>query len=119
MRSPLQAYTTALELSPSLLPVLANRGACYLALGELVRCVEDSEALLAALDREAMGVDANPNDEAKNSLRLKGLLRRGTARCQQVPCLFGLRASSASIRWQAADLFVSPAVRVRASTPLR
>ncbi len=48
----MNAYTTALELSPSALPVLANRAACYLALGELVRCAEDCDALIAELDKQ-------------------------------------------------------------------
>jgi len=47
-----------------------------LALGELVRCVEDCDELLAALDVEAMGVDANPNDVSKGAMRLKALVRR-------------------------------------------
>jgi len=82
-RAALNAYTTALEIAPSMTAVLANRGACHLQLGELVRCVEDCDTLLATLDMEAMGVDANPGDVVKLSMRVKALARRGAAKCSQ------------------------------------
>jgi len=82
-RAAVNAYTTALELNPELLPVLSNRGACYLALGDLVHCIEDCDALLMALDREGMSKDANPSDLRLIGMRVKGLARRGTAKCQQ------------------------------------
>lgn len=82
-RAAVNAYTTALELDPLLYSVLSNRGACYLQLGELVRCVEDSDLLLLKLDEWSMGPDANPEDPKMKKLRVKALARRGTARCQQ------------------------------------
>jgi dyslexia susceptibility 1 candidate gene 1 protein len=82
-RAALNAYTTALEISPSMTAVLANRGACHLQLGELVRCIEDCDALLTALDVESMGVDANPSDVSKLGMRVKALTRRGAAKCAQ------------------------------------
>jgi len=82
-RAAVNAYTTALEIDPLLYSVLSNRGACYLQLGELVRCLEDSDLLLTKLDEWAMGPDANPDDPKMKKLRVKALARRGTARCQQ------------------------------------
>jgi dyslexia susceptibility 1 candidate gene 1 protein len=82
-RAALNAYTTALEIAPNMINVLANRGACHLQLGELVRCIEDCDALITALDIESMGVDANPADISKLSMRVKALARRGAAKCAQ------------------------------------
>mmetsp|Transcript_86095 Transcript_86095/g.172394 ORF Transcript_86095/g.172394 Transcript_86095/m.172394 type:complete len:455 (+) Transcript_86095:2161-3525(+) len=81
-RAAVNAYTTALELHPTL-QVLGNRSACYLQLGELVRCCEDCSELLELLDKEAMSVNANPSDAVALGMRLKALCRRGTAKCQQ------------------------------------
>ena len=39
------------QVSTVNLPVLGNRSACYLALGELVRCVEDCDELLGSLNQ--------------------------------------------------------------------
>lgn len=63
--------------------VLSNRAACYLHLGELVRCVEDCDVLLGALDLESFSVDADPSDAPKLAMRLKAFARRGSAKCQQ------------------------------------
>merc|ERR1719181_1681399 len=82
-RAAVNAYTTALEVAPDLLPVLGNRSACYLQLGELVRCIEDCDQLMQRLDEESMHANANPNDPVKLAMRLKALARRGTALCQQ------------------------------------
>ena len=70
-------------MAPDLLPVLGNRSACYLQLGELVRCIEDCDQLMQRLDEESMHANANPNDPVKLAMRLKALARRGTALCQQ------------------------------------
>jgi len=82
-RAAVNAYTTALELNPAMLAALANRSACYLQLGELVRCLEDCETLLTTLDKEAMSPDAVPDDPVQGGMRIKALARRGTALCQQ------------------------------------
>lgn len=82
-RAAVNAYTTALELSPDMLPALANRSACYLQLGELVRCLEDCEHLLTTLDTIAMSPDAVPDDPIHGAMRVKALARQGTALCQQ------------------------------------
>ena len=66
-------------MAPDLLPVLGNRSACYLQLGELVRCIEDCDQLMQRLDEESMHANANPNDPVKLAMRLKALARRGTA----------------------------------------
>ena len=82
-RAAINAYTTALEIDSTLLPAMGNRSACYLHMGELVRCVDDCDAILNRLDKESMHVNAKPKDPQTTAMRLKALARRGAAKCQQ------------------------------------
>ena len=50
--SAINAYSTALEVAPTMSNVLSNRAACYLCLGKLQECIDDTSDAMSHLPNE-------------------------------------------------------------------
>lgn len=95
-RSAVNAYGSAIDIDGSQPALYSNRAACYLQLGELDACVGDCAKGLSLLLRTADALErsgtmgakmvskaaAEMEPAAAASMRVKLLVRRGTAHCQ-------------------------------------
>jgi dyslexia susceptibility 1 candidate gene 1 protein len=56
--SAINAYSSAYEASPTMLPALSNRAACYLKIGEPARCIADcDDALRVSTEKQGLLAD--------------------------------------------------------------
>lgn len=87
-RSAANAYSSAIDADSSVVSCYSNRAACFLALGELPRCVEDCDAALEMLPapedvaKLVAAPDPHPDQLRWHRLVQKVLVRRGTALCR-------------------------------------
>lgn len=85
-RGAVNAYTAAVETDNYFLAAKANRAASFLKLHEHQRCIEDCNDILSDMNTELTYKhhSSQPMDANKIfSLKLRSLLRRGAAFCQQ------------------------------------
>ena len=96
----INAYTTALEADPEMLPCLSNRAACYLKLKKFKDCSNDCTTALNVLEsNESIRVEtaaktgvAPPKELRRDrNVRKKVLIRRGTALCAEGNYVDGLK----------------------------
>lgn len=81
--SAINAYSTALEVAPTMSNVLSNRAACYLCLGKLQECIDDTSDAMSHLPNEK-DVAPYPSEMAAwQKLKIRLYVRRGTAQCQR------------------------------------
>lgn len=79
--SAINAYTSALSISPRMLPCLSNRAACFLATNQHEQCLLDIQMALTIIDDEERSVrDGGLSLDPKLvAMRCKLLVRRGGA----------------------------------------
>jgi len=95
--SAINAYSAALEADPDLANVLSNRAACYLCLGQLQKCVDDCAAALGKLPTREEIPDLPSEKERFKKLKVRLLIRRGTAHCQLAKYEAGLADYNAAL----------------------
>ncbi|KAH9190496.1 hypothetical protein AeNC1_007531 [Aphanomyces euteiches] len=77
-RSAINAYGEALAVDPTLTACLSNRAACFLHVGEYQLCADDCTKALAQIPDRG----DEPVSVQRLKLKVKVLVRRGTAYCQ-------------------------------------
>lgn len=80
--SAINAYTSAIDIDETIAPALSNRAACHLQTGDLAACVDDCNKALEFIPEKLPAIASAAQRAQNTKLRLRVIVRRGTAHCQ-------------------------------------